>query len=124
MTTVTIALTITDVLLETERLMAADGNVDYANAKARAIAECVIGEFDSKAPELYAPEAREAGYIETPSRRGEPERYPIMAVSIGGVDTSRRTTTSYLQLTQIAAEVKAYAKAVEGSQFVMDRRRD
>jgi GGDEF domain-containing protein len=92
--------------------------------RAPPIAERIIAAFDRNVPELYAPDARDAGYIETPSRRGEPERYPLMTVSIGGVDTEQRATKNYLQLAEIAAEVKAYAKAVEGSQFVMDRRRD
>jgi diguanylate cyclase (GGDEF)-like protein len=92
--------------------------------KAPALAQRIIGEFDANVPDLYPTEARETGYIETASRRGEPERYPLMTVSVGGVDTSRRTTKNYLQLAEIAAEVKAYAKAIEGSQFVMDRRRD
>jgi diguanylate cyclase (GGDEF)-like protein len=92
--------------------------------QAAAIAQRVIEGFDEKAPELYSAEAREAGYIETQSRRGEPERYPIMTVSIGGVDTDRRRVASYLELAEIAAEVKSYAKALDGSRFVMERRRD
>ncbi len=91
---------------------------------AAAVAQRVIAGFDEKIPELYSPEARERGYIETPSRRGEPERYPLMTVSIGGVDTARRRVENYLQLAEIAAEVKSYAKALEGSHFVMDRRRE
>ncbi len=92
--------------------------------RAETIAERIMAEFDSKVPDLYSEEARQVGYVETPSRRGEPERYPLMTVSVGGVDTSRRRVTSYLELAEIAAEVKQYAKALEGSQFVMDRRRD
>ncbi len=92
--------------------------------RAQAIVERIITGFDGKVPELYPPEARESGYIETQSRRGEPERYPIMTLSVGGVDTSRRRVSGYLELAEIAADVKRYAKALEGSQFVMDRRRD
>jgi diguanylate cyclase (GGDEF)-like protein len=92
--------------------------------RAAAIAQRVIEGFDEKASELYSAEAREAGYIETQSRRGEPERYPLMTVSIGGVDTGRRRVSSYLELAETAAEVKGYAKALEGSRFVMDRRRE
>ncbi|HUU55539.1 MAG TPA: diguanylate cyclase [Armatimonadota bacterium] len=91
---------------------------------AAAIAQRIIAGFDEKVPELYSPEARELGYVETPSRRGEPERYPLMTVSIGGVDATRRPVDNYLQLAEIAAEVKSYAKALDGSQFVLDRRRE
>ncbi|MFB3880408.1 MAG: GGDEF domain-containing protein [Armatimonadota bacterium] len=89
------------------------------------VAQRIIDEFDRKAPGLYSPEEREAGYIVTQNRRGEEERYPLMTVSIGGVDTGqRRDLDSYLKLAEIAAEVKGYAKALEGSSFVMDRRRE
>ncbi len=87
------------------------------------IAERIMAEFDRRAPELYPPEDRARGYIESPSRRGEPARYPLMTISIGGVNTALRRVTGYLHLAEIAAEVKGYAKALEGSQFVMDRRR-
>jgi len=104
------------------------GGDDYAiitaPERASAIAQRIIERFDQKAPELYSQEARGLGYIETQSRRGETERYPVMTVSIGGVDTSRRRVASYLELAEIAAEVKGYAKALEGSRFVMDRRRE
>jgi GGDEF domain-containing protein len=93
-------------------------------AHAEAIATGVIADFDRDSPSFYAPEARAAGYVETQSRRGELTRYPFMTISIGGVNSGRRRVTSYLQLTEIAAEVKGYAKSLEGSRFVMDRRQD
>jgi GGDEF domain-containing protein len=92
-------------------------------AASREISQHIIAEFDRRAPELYSSEDRARGYIESPSRRGEPTRYPLMTVSIGGVNTGLRRVTGYLHLTEIAAEVKGYAKALAGSQFVMDRRR-
>jgi diguanylate cyclase (GGDEF)-like protein len=87
------------------------------------IARRITAGFASKVPEFYDEQARARQYIETPSRRGEPTRYPLMTVSIGGVNPALRRVTGYLHLTEIAAEVKGYAKALEGNQFVMDRRR-
>lgn len=88
------------------------------------LSQRVIAGFRQHVPALYPEEARERGYIETVSRRGEPTRYPLMTISIGGVSTATRRVSSYLDLSEIAAEVKRYAKELEGSQFVMDRRRD
>jgi diguanylate cyclase (GGDEF)-like protein len=88
------------------------------------LAQRIISGFEDRVPDLYSEEARAQGYIETRSRRGEFTRYPLMTVSIGGVDTAQRRVTGYLHLTEVAAEVKSYAKALEGSQFVMDRRRE
>ncbi len=87
------------------------------------IAREITAGFAGKVPGFYDAEARARKYIETPSRRGEPTRYPLMTVSIGGVNTALRRIEGYLHLTEIAAEVKGYAKALEGNQFVMDRRR-
>jgi len=88
------------------------------------VARRIILGLASEVPALYSDDDRARGYIETRNRRGEPTRYPMMTVSIGGVNTSVRHITGYLHLTEIAAEVKGYAKALEGNQFVMDRRRD
>lgn len=93
-------------------------------ATCRDIAQQVLSEFDRHVPELYSPQDRARGYIEAPSRRGEPARYPLMTASIGGVNSALRRVIGYLHLTEVAAEVKGYAKALEGSQFVMDRRRE
>jgi diguanylate cyclase (GGDEF)-like protein len=89
----------------------------------RAVVDKIIAEFDAGVPDLYSEQDRARGHIETASRRGAPERYPLMTVSIGGVSTTRRRVGSYLELAEIAAEVKSYAKALEGSRFVMDSRR-
>jgi len=80
--------------------------------------------FAAGVPALYSEDDRARGFIETRNRRGELTRYPLMTVSIGGVSLAVRHISGYLQLTEIAAEVKGYAKALEGNQFVMDRRRD
>jgi diguanylate cyclase (GGDEF)-like protein len=89
-----------------------------------AVAESIIKDFREKAPGFYDEEARSNGYIETQSRRGEPSRYPLMTVSIGGVNAGRRQFEGYLHLTEIAAETKGSAKALGGDHFVMDRRQD
>jgi diguanylate cyclase (GGDEF)-like protein len=88
------------------------------------VARRIVLGLSAQIPALYSDEDRARGYIETRSRRGEMARYPLMTVSIGGVSTATRHITGYLHLTEIAAEVKSYAKALEGNQFVMDRRRD
>jgi diguanylate cyclase (GGDEF)-like protein len=91
---------------------------------ATALADTIRRQFREKAREFYDAKARESGYIETRSRRGEPTRYPLMTVSVGGVNPGRRHFESYLQLTEVAAEMKGYAKALGGDRFVMDRRQD
>jgi hypothetical protein len=50
-TTVTVAQIITDAMPETERLMQDDGNIDYANAKLRAIALAKAALYGSEVDE-------------------------------------------------------------------------
>ncbi len=88
------------------------------------IANHIIRGLGIQVPALYSEADRARGHIETQNRRGELARFPLMTVSIGGVNTATRHVRGYLHLTELAAEVKGYAKALEGSQFVMDRRRD
>jgi GGDEF domain-containing protein len=88
------------------------------------VARRIIVGFTAGVPALYSEDDQARGFIETRNRRGELTRYPLMTVSIGGVNSAVRHIEGYLQLTEIAAEVKGYAKALEGNQFVMDRRRD
>ena len=88
------------------------------------VARRIIAGFAAGVPALYSEDDQTRGFIETRNRRGELTRYPLMTVSIGGVNSAVRHIEGYLQLTEIAAEVKGYAKALEGNQFVMDRRRD
>lgn len=100
-----------------------DFAVVTAPDRASRVARRIITEFRRKAATLYPAEARTAGYIETQDRQGNPTRYPLMTVSVGGVDTANRPVSGYLELTEIAAEMKAYAKSQQGGRFVMDRRR-
>jgi diguanylate cyclase (GGDEF)-like protein len=94
-----------------------------APERAHRVATRIIAEFSREAARLYPEEARTAGYIETRDRQGTPARYPLMTVSVGGVNTAYRQVSSYLQLTEIAAEIKAHAKSKDGGTFIMDRRR-
>lgn len=95
-----------------------------APERASRVARRIINEVQKRMAMLYPAEARAAGYIESRDRRGNPTRYPLMTVSVGGVSTADRRITGYLHLTELAAEMKAYAKSRDGDRFVMDRRRD
>ena len=92
--------------------------------RAEPIAMRIISKFDRGIPGFYSAEDRERGHIEAESRRGELQEFPLMTLSIAGVDTAYRHIEGYPDLSRITTEVKGYAKALEGSQFVMDRRRD
>jgi diguanylate cyclase (GGDEF)-like protein len=82
----------------------------------------IITRFDAAIPSYYREEHRAQGYIEAHSRQGESVRYPIMTLSIGVVTNAQRTFTDAMQVSNLASEMKKYAKGIGGSVYRVDRR--
>jgi PleD family two-component response regulator len=94
---------------------------------ATAIAETceeIVSIFDSLVPFQYSEQDRRAGYYFGKDRRGQLHRVPLMTVSIGIVTNERRNFTHPGQVSELATEMKSYAKTLPGSVFVVDRRCD
>jgi hypothetical protein len=49
--------------------------------------------------------------------------FPIMSISVAIVTNEGRTLANPLEASEIAAELKDYAKTLPGSVFVVDKRR-
>ncbi len=92
-------------------------------AHMREVSTEVISQFDRRAPEFYAPEDRARGYIQGKTRQGVDMQFPIMSISIAIVTNEGRKVTNPLEASEIAAELKDYAKTIPKSVFVVDRRR-
>jgi diguanylate cyclase (GGDEF)-like protein len=84
----------------------------------------VIAIFDALAPLQYSEQDRRAGYFFGKDRRGQLHRVPLMTVSIGVVSNERRHFTHAAQVSELATEMKSYAKTLEGSVYSIDRRQD
>jgi len=84
--------------------------------------ERIISEFDARIPSLYSQEDLERGYIMIRDRRGEMQNFPIMGISIAVVDNENRQFTNYLEVSEVAAQLKKKAKMIEGSAWVNNRR--
>lgn len=82
----------------------------------------IIQLFDELAPYQYSPEDRKAGYFLGKDRRGTIHRIPLMTLSIGIVTNHRQEFTHTAQVSELAAEMKTYAKTLPGSVYVVDRR--
>jgi diguanylate cyclase (GGDEF)-like protein len=90
---------------------------------AATLADRIIERFDGCIGDLYDPADRARGSIEVTDRRGEPQRFPIMTISIGIATTERRRFAHYAEAVAVATEMKAYTKkAHEGSSWAADRR--
>ncbi len=84
----------------------------------------IIHVFDSLIPFQYSEQDRRATYFFGKDRRGQLHRVPLMTVSIGVVTNEHRHFTHAAQVSELATEMKSYAKTQAGSVFSIDRRHD
>jgi diguanylate cyclase (GGDEF)-like protein len=84
----------------------------------------IVSVFDAIVPYQYSEQDRRAGYYFGKDRRGQLHKVPLMTVSIGVVTNERRHFTHPSQVSELATEMKSYAKSLPGSVFTIDRRGD
>ena len=84
----------------------------------------VLDVFDTLVPYQYNEQDRRAGYYFGKDRRGQLHRVPLMTLSIGVVTNQHRRFAHPAQVSELATEMKSYAKTQAGSVFVVDRRHD
>jgi len=89
----------------------------------REISNEIIALFDARVPSFYTKEDREKGYIFGKSRQGEDMQFPLITISIAIVTNAQRRFTNPLEASEIAAELKDYAKTIPSSLYVVDKRR-
>lgn len=88
----------------------------------QAVCAEIVEVFDLLVPVQYSESDRRAGYFFGKDRRGQLHRVPLMTLSIGVVTNDRRRFTSASQVSELATEMKAYAKSLPGSVYSVDRR--
>ena len=94
--------------------------------RAASTARMICDRFDEFAPQLYDDADREAGSIEVADRRGVPQRYGTLSLSIGIASTDAREFAHHGEVVTTATEMKRYAKTrgTGASSFAIDRRAD
>ena len=94
--------------------------------RAEALAKDICTSFDAQAASFYSDEDRGSGKIIVTDRQGALREFSLVSLSIGIVSNEKKELTSMLQIAEIAAELKHYAKTKPsgelGSNFVKDRR--
>lgn len=127
-----VILMLSRILRDLVRGLSSDGFVGHIggddfifNVPATDLEECcreVLHLFDELSPYQYTEEDRKTGYFMGKDRRGAVHRVPLMTLSIGVVTNEFHTFTHTGQISELAAEMKTYAKTLPGSVFVVDRR--
>ena len=87
-----------------------------------ATCDLIIQVFDELIPFQYTEEDRRAGYFLGKDRRNNIHRIPLMTLSVGVVTNQMQAFDHTGQISELAAEMKSYAKSLPGSKYVVDRR--
>jgi len=92
--------------------------------KMRLVCEEIIETFDELVPYQYTEEDRRAGYFLGRDRRGNILWVPLMTLSIGVVTNHQRSFEHTARVSELATEMKSFAKKLPGSVYAVDRRSD
>jgi diguanylate cyclase (GGDEF)-like protein len=91
---------------------------------AESICVSIIEKFDNAIQQLYTSKDLAKGYIKIKNRKGIMEKFSIMSISIAIVTNRYRQFNNYLEIGEIAAELKKKAKNISGSVWITDNRND
>jgi diguanylate cyclase (GGDEF)-like protein len=89
---------------------------------AETIAKVICDSWDDQAPVLYDSADLEQGYVEIQDRRKQIHKVPLATISIGIATSAHRRIQSHWEASEIASEMKNFAKRSPGSGFATDRR--
>jgi len=87
------------------------------------LCEKIIADFEQAAPNFYNETDRKHGYIIAHDRQGNQLKVPLLSVSIGVVTNEFRKIEHVAEIGEIGAELKAYAKSLQRSNYVKDQRK-
>lgn len=90
----------------------------------RVCCEEIIEVFDELVPYQYTSQDRRAGYFLGRDRRGNMLWVPLMTLSIGVVTNQHRRFEHTARVSELATEMKLFAKKLPGSVYAVDRRSD
>lgn len=84
----------------------------------------IIADFEKVSPSFYNETDRKKGFIMAKDRKGQIQKIPLLSVSIGVVTNETRKIEHIAQIGEVGAELKSYAKSLERSNYVKDKRQD
>lgn len=87
---------------------------------AETIAKKIIAQTDQASPAFYNEEDRKNRYMLSENRKGEMEKFPLLAIGIGIVHNQGVPLTSVAQISERGTHLKSLAKQHPGSSYEMD----
>lgn len=124
-----------DIMMEVARLFGSGkdfvghiGGDDYvlvtSYEKAEEVAKEFILQFDKSIRTLYTQDDLDRGFISTVNRKGDLDIFPLLSLSLAIVTNHHRSFENHLEVATVASELKKKLKQMEGSNFMIDRRKE
>jgi len=92
-------------------------------AKVDNLCHRIIEDFEKTSPSFYNEADRKNGFILAKDRKGNQQKIPLLSISIGVVTNEHRHINHVAQIGEIGAELKSFAKSIERSNYVKDKRK-
>ncbi|MFT6926137.1 MAG: diguanylate cyclase (GGDEF)-like protein [Psychromonas sp.] len=86
------------------------------------VAEKIILRFDQGVIKFYSSEDAGSKCIQSVNRQGKSEAFPLMSISLAGVDLAHGVYKEYMEVNDVCATTKKIAKSMPGSSFFLNRR--
>lgn len=100
------------------------GNNDFvmlvAGEDLDSVVKCILDRFDKGILRFYNKRDIEAGAVSSTNRAGASYSFPLINISLEGMNLSLGNYTHYLQVNDVCAEVKKRAKGLSGSSVSID----
>lgn len=87
------------------------------------ICQNIIADFDGNVLKYFTEADAEKGYIEVANRKGIIEQFPLTSISVAVVEVEKGRFANVLEIGEAGASVKHLAKTIQGSTYVIDRRK-
>ena len=87
------------------------------------VCQNIIADFDTNVTRFFTDDDVERGYIEVANRKGVIEQFPLTSISIAVVEAEPGRFANTLEIGEEGASVKHLAKTIQGSTYVVDRRK-
>ena len=92
--------------------------------KCTLVADEIIRRIDSGIGEFYSVEDVLRGHVVATDRAGKTCKHPLISLSLGAIDLTKRAISTPLEIIDICTETKKAAKARQGSNLFLDQRRN
>lgn len=83
----------------------------------------IILDFDYNVLDFFTKEDIAKGYIEVENRKGVVEQFPLTSISIGVVEVDEENFKNILEIGEVGAQVKHLSKTIQGSTYVINKRK-